>query len=83
VTGPSRVSDPRPPHPVRRDVSAERRRQIAGRCGRRIRLLRAHGLVRKVPRSHCYILTPKGHQLAAALFAARHATTKQILRNAA
>ena len=70
-------------HPVRRDVSAEHRRQIAGRCGRKIRLLRAHGLVRKVPRSHRYTLTPKGHRLAASLFAARHATTKQILRNAA
>lgn len=70
-------------HPVRRDPSPEHRRQIAGRCGRRIRLLRAHGLVRKVPRCHRYTLTQKGHRLAAALFAARHATTRQILRNAA
>jgi hypothetical protein len=70
-------------HPVRRDLSPEHRRQITGRCGRRIRLLRAHGLVRKVPKSHRYTLTSKGHRLAAALFAARHATTKQILRNAA
>jgi hypothetical protein len=70
-------------HPVPRDPSSEHRRQIAGRCGRRIRLLRAHGLVRKVPKSHRYTLTPKGHLLAAALFAARHATTQQILRNAA
>jgi len=70
-------------HPVRRDLSAEFRRQISGRCGRKIRLLRAHGLVRKVQRSHRYTLTPKGHRLAAALFAARHATTRQILRNVA
>jgi hypothetical protein len=70
-------------HPVRSDLSAEHRRQIAGRCGRKIRLLRAHGLVRKVSKSHRYNLTPKGHRLAAALFAARHATTQQILRNAA
>jgi hypothetical protein len=70
-------------HPVRRDTSAEHRRKIAGQCGRKIRLLRAHGLVRKVPKSHRYNLTPKGHRLGAALFAARHATTQQILRNAA
>jgi hypothetical protein len=70
-------------HPVRRDPSPEHRRQIAGRCGRRIRLLRAHGLVRKVPKSHRYTLTPKGHRLSAALFAARQATTQQLLRNAA
>jgi hypothetical protein len=70
-------------HPVRRDPSRKQRRQIAGSCGRRIRLLRAHGLVRKVPKTHRYTLTPKGHRLAAALFAARHATTQQLLRIAA
>ena len=69
-------------HPGRLGTT-EQRRQIAGRCGRQIRLLRAHGLVRKVPKTHRYVLAPKGHQLAAALFAARHATTQQILCNAA
>jgi len=63
--------------------TADQRQQIARHCGRQIRLLRAHGIARKVPRTHRYVLTLKGHQLAAALFAARHATTQQILRNAA
>ena len=70
-------------HPVRCDLSDNARRKISAKCGRQIRLLRAHGLVRKVQRSHRYTLTQKGHRLAAALFAARHATTKQLLRDAA
>jgi hypothetical protein len=48
-----------------------------------IRLLRAHGLVRKVQRSHRHTLTAKGHLLAAARFAMRAATTQQLLRLAA
>lgn len=70
-------------YPVRCDPSDNARRKISAKCGRQIRLLRAHGLVRKVQRSHRYTLTQKGHRLAAALFAARHATTKQLLRDAA
>jgi hypothetical protein len=70
-------------HPVRRDPSHQARRKIAAKCGRQIRLLRTHGLVRKVQNSHRYTLTQRGHRLAAALFAARHATTKQLLREAA
>jgi len=70
-------------HPVRRDPSPDARRKLVGKIGRQIRLLRAHGLVRKVQRSHRYVLTPKGHLLSAALFAARNATTKQLLREAA
>lgn len=70
-------------HPVRCDPSDKARRKIAAKCGRQIRLLRAHGLVQKVQKSHRYTLTQKGHRLAAALFAARHATTKQLLRDAA
>jgi hypothetical protein len=46
---------------------------LSAKIGRQIRLLRAHGLVR-------YVLSLKGHLLSAALFAARSATTKQLLR---
>lgn len=69
-------------HPVRRDPSPEVARRIAAKIGRQIRLLRAHGLVRKVQKAHRYTLTPKGHRLAAALFAARKATPKQLLNAA-
>lgn len=49
--GVSRSSDP-----------AERRRRSA-RVGRRIQLLRAHGLVAKIPRTRRYKVTMKGHRL--------------------
>ena len=55
----------------------------AAAVGRKLRLLRAHGLIRKVPKSHLYRLTEKGTKLTAALFAARDATLKQLLGSAA
>jgi hypothetical protein len=38
-----------------------RGRSVAGRVTRYLRLLRAHGLIRKVPRTQRYRITPKGH----------------------
>lgn len=70
-------------HPVRKDLSPESKRKLSAKIGRQLRLLRAHGIIRKVQKSHRYTLTSKGHLLAAALFAARDATTKQLLRDAA
>ena len=52
-------------------------RRVAERIGRQLRLLRAHGLIQKVPNSHCYLLTPSGDQLTAAISAARNATLEQ------
>jgi len=54
-------------------------RRIAARVGRQLRMLRAHGLIRKVPKSHRYMLTPRGNQLTAAISAARKATIKQLM----
>jgi len=70
-------------YPRQVDAQPERARQLAARLGRHLRLLRAHGLIRKLPKSHRYRLTDKGHQLAAALFAARRANLKQLLAMAA
>ena len=44
---------------------------------------KAHGIIRKVQKSHRYTLTPEGNQLTAALSAARNATLEQLLREAA
>ena len=38
-----------------------RGRSVAGRGTRYVRLLRAHGLIRKVPRTQLDRITPKGH----------------------
>jgi hypothetical protein len=58
-------------------------RRRAARVGRQLRLLRAHGIIRKVPKSHLYRLTDKGSKLAAAVFPSRDATLHQILGSAA
>jgi len=49
--------------------AAERRRQSAA-VTRKIRLLRAHGLVAKRPKSHRYMLTDKGQRAISALLGA-------------
>ena len=68
-----------------RDVKADKdtQRRASGRTTRRIGLLRAHGLVRKVPKENRYVLTPKGRKVAAAILAASAADTKQLMELAA
>jgi len=59
----------------------ERRR--AGRVTRRLRLLRAHGLLRKVSGTHRYVVTESGRKIITALLAARHADVEQLTALAA
>lgn len=58
-------------------------RQAASRVSRLLRLLRAHGLIAKIPRTHRYRITPKGRTCATALLAAAAASTPQLTRLAA
>jgi len=73
-----RLLFPNKPH-----ASAVETRRLSARVSRMLRMLRAHGVIHKIPRSHRYKLSPKGRQLTAALFAARTATIKQLIREAA
>lgn len=61
---------------------ALKRRQSA-MVTRKLRLLRAHGLISKVPRSHRYLVTTKGRVALTALLAARDASTKKLTSLAA
>src|SRR5262249_32352079 len=45
------------------EADPARRRRSSGRITRRLRLLRAHGLIRKVSRTNYYRVTSKGHQV--------------------
>ncbi len=67
-------------HPNSKHADA---RRLSARITRQLRLLRAHGLIQKLPKSHRYRLTPKGALLTAALFALRDATLSQLLGKAA
>jgi hypothetical protein len=55
----------------------ERRRRSA-QTSRQLRMLRAHGLIRKVPKSHRYQLTDFGRVAVAALLTARQADTAKL-----
>ena len=60
---------------------AERRR-LSAKVSRQLRLLRAHGIIRKIPKTHRYRLTANGILLTAALQATRRANIKLLLEAA-
>lgn len=60
----------------------QQRRQMAA-VGRRLRLLRAHGLIAKVSKTHRYVVTERGRRVITALLAARQASTEKLTALAA
>jgi hypothetical protein len=54
------------------------RSRIASKVSYRLRILRAHGLIRKSPGHRRYHMTTKGRQIATALLQAQHATLQQL-----
>jgi hypothetical protein len=58
-------------------------KQLSARVSRHLRLLRDHGLIRKLPNRHRYHLTDKGRPLTTALNAMLSASTEQLLHMAA
>jgi len=59
-------------------VEAAERRRRSGQVTRQLRLLRAHGLIQKVPHTHRYLVSEKGRQVIAALHAAREADIQKL-----
>ncbi len=57
-------------------------RRRAGRVTRQLRLLRAHGLLQKVPHTHRYQLTAAGREIITALLTARHTPIAQLAKAA-
>jgi hypothetical protein len=55
----------------------ERKRQAA-RITRKLAILRAHGLIKKIPRTHRYTLTADGTTAITVLTAARHKTLAEL-----
>ena len=45
---------------------------------RQLRLLRAHGLIQKVPKTHRYLVTEPGRRAITALLAARNASIERL-----
>lgn len=59
-----------------RTTSEKRRRSAA--AGRWLRLLRAHGLIRKVPGRHRYLVSEKGRELITLVITAQHADVEKL-----
>jgi len=65
------------------ETSPQETRRKASAVTRKLRLLRAHGLIRKVPTTHRYLVTDSGRSAIAALLAARQADTAKLAQLAA
>jgi len=59
------------------------RRRRCGQVSRKLALLKAHGLIRRVPRTRRWMLTQKGSQAATLLAVAQAASANELLRMAA
>lgn len=64
-------------------VTPEEQRRQSAKVSRQLRLLRAHGLILKVPKTHRYQLTAHGRTILSALQAARAANPAQLAKLAA
>ena len=60
-------------------AEASERRRRSSRVTRLLRLLRAHGVIEKVDRSHQYLVSPRGREMITAVLAARNATTQELV----
>lgn len=59
-------------------ANAQQRHRQAAAVTRKLTLLRAHGILHKVPHTHRYQVSPTGRQATTALLAARAATTEAL-----
>lgn len=63
------------------DGEKEQRRR-GGQITRKLRMLRAHGLIQKVPHTHRYLVSGKGRKVIAALHAASEADIEKLTKAA-
>lgn len=70
-------------HPTSGHDTKLEQRRLSAKVSRQLRILAAHGLIQKVPKTTRYRLTTLGQTLTAALFATRKADIAQLLSKAA
>jgi len=68
--------------PDLQSLSVPERRRLSAAVSRKLRMLRAHGLIQKVPKTHRYQLTPTG-RLAINAILTMHQTSLALLSRAA
>jgi len=65
------------------DADPQQTRRRCGQVSRKLGLLKAHGLVRRVPRTRRWMLTEKGCEVATLLATAKNASANELLKKAA
>lgn len=65
------------------EYAGKSQKQISAKISRHLRLLRDHGIIKKMPRQNRYHLTEKGRQLTVVLCATLAASTQQLMQMAA
>ena len=68
--------------PATGDDDPRQQRRRSGQVTRKLRMLRAHGLLKKVSHTHRYMVSNKGRQVITALIAAREADIAKLTRAA-
>ena len=66
-----------------KELSAKQKRSQSAAVTRKIRLLRAHGLIKKVQKTNRYLLTTDGSKTITVLFAALNANSDLLIKSAA
>jgi hypothetical protein len=64
-------------------VNAQERRRRSARVTRQIRMLRGHGVLHKVPKTHRYVVSETGRKAITSVLAARDANAEFLMSNAA
>ena len=67
----------------KQSTDPQQKRRRSARVTRLIRLLRAHGLLQKIPKCHRYQLSADARKRITAILAARHANAETLTANAA
>lgn len=70
-------------YPESKTVCRDRQKTDSGRATRLIRLLRAHGLIRKVPKANRYRVTEEGQRFSCAVLTASDLAVKELTERAA
>ena len=69
--------------PSDQELTSTKKRCQSGAITRKLRLLRAHGLIKKVPKTHRYHLTASGSKAITAIIAALQASSDSLIKLAA
>jgi predicted transcriptional regulator len=63
-------------------VTGFNQRERSAATTRKLRILRAHGLIKKVPKTHRYLLTDRGREFITTVLAARSANAEALMKAA-